>query len=229
MADVGLAVQRAIDKTESMKARADAVGELEQAGTFDDPTQLDAGDSDLDRQLAAVTNASEVDAEIAKMKAELGTGTARAAPQQLRPHRLPASCRTRAGCSARLQTLVFGIPWLPCVRRVARRGDRRRRGIGGVHRRRGEALARNPGTQNQDLGTVGLARSGSAAGVQQQVIGALQSGQTDVLVSSSDHGSGRASAEARAQRRAKLADLHRRGALTDEEFEQQMGLVDSEP
>ncbi len=80
MADVGLAVQRAIDKTESMKARADAVGELEQAGTFDDPTQLDAGESDLDRQLAAVTNAGEVDAEIAKMKAELGTG---AAPQQL--------------------------------------------------------------------------------------------------------------------------------------------------
>ena len=41
MADVGLAMQRAVDKTENMKARADAVGELEQAGTFDDLTELD--------------------------------------------------------------------------------------------------------------------------------------------------------------------------------------------
>ena len=32
MADVGLAMQRAMDKTESMRARAAAVGELEQAG-----------------------------------------------------------------------------------------------------------------------------------------------------------------------------------------------------
>jgi len=36
MADVGLAMQRAIDKTENMKARADAVSELEAAGTFDE-------------------------------------------------------------------------------------------------------------------------------------------------------------------------------------------------
>ena len=40
MADVGLAMQRAIDKTENMKARADAVAELESAGTFDDLTAL---------------------------------------------------------------------------------------------------------------------------------------------------------------------------------------------
>ena len=40
MADVGLAMQRAVDKTEQMKARADAVEELEAAGTFDDITQL---------------------------------------------------------------------------------------------------------------------------------------------------------------------------------------------
>ena len=40
MADVGLAMQRAVDKTENMQARADAVSELEAAGTFDDVTQL---------------------------------------------------------------------------------------------------------------------------------------------------------------------------------------------
>jgi phage shock protein A len=80
MADVGLAMQRAVEKTEDMKARADAVGELEQSGTFEDPLQLGAGEDDVDRQLAQVTNASEVDSELAKMKAELGSG---ATPPQL--------------------------------------------------------------------------------------------------------------------------------------------------
>ena len=82
MADVGLAMQRALDKTENMKARADAVGELEQAGTFEDLTQLDSGEDDVDRQLAQVTSAGEVDAALAKMKAELASG---ATPQQLPP------------------------------------------------------------------------------------------------------------------------------------------------
>lgn len=40
MADVGLAMQRALDKTQNMQARADAVGELEAAGTFEDLTAL---------------------------------------------------------------------------------------------------------------------------------------------------------------------------------------------
>jgi phage shock protein A len=75
MADVGLAVQRAMDKTENMKARADAVGELEQAGTFDDPTELGGGGDDLDHQLEQLTSGSEVDSELAKMKAELAAGT----------------------------------------------------------------------------------------------------------------------------------------------------------
>src|ERR1700678_2951584 len=63
MADVGLAVQRATDKTENMKARAEAVGELEQAGTFDDPAELGGGGDDLDRQLAQVTSESAVNSE----------------------------------------------------------------------------------------------------------------------------------------------------------------------
>jgi phage shock protein A len=80
MADVGLAMQRAIDKTENMKARADAVSELEAAGTFEDLTQLGPGEDDIDRQLAQVTSASEVDSALAKMKAELGGG---ASPAQV--------------------------------------------------------------------------------------------------------------------------------------------------
>jgi phage shock protein A len=75
MADVGLAMQRAVDKTENMRARADAVQELEAAGTFDDLTQLGSGDDDIDRQLSQLTSKSQVDDELAKMKAELGAGS----------------------------------------------------------------------------------------------------------------------------------------------------------
>ena len=74
MADVGLAMQRAIDKTENMKARSDAVQELEAAGTFEDLTALGSGDDDIDRQLKQLSTTSEVDSDLAKMKAELGQG-----------------------------------------------------------------------------------------------------------------------------------------------------------
>jgi phage shock protein A len=74
MADVGLAMQRALDKTENMKARASAVGELEAAGTFEDLTALGSGEDDIDRQLKELSSSTEVDAELAKMKAELGSG-----------------------------------------------------------------------------------------------------------------------------------------------------------
>jgi phage shock protein A len=74
MADVGLAMQRAQDKTENMRARADAVSELEAAGTFDDLTALGPGQDDIDRQLSELSSSSQVDDELAKMKAELGSG-----------------------------------------------------------------------------------------------------------------------------------------------------------
>jgi phage shock protein A len=81
MADVGLAMQRAVDKTENMKARASAVDELEKAGTFEDLTALGSGgQDDIDRQLAQLGTSSAVDDELAKMKAELGSGSG-AAPQ----------------------------------------------------------------------------------------------------------------------------------------------------
>ncbi|HMH47607.1 MAG TPA: PspA/IM30 family protein, partial [Solirubrobacteraceae bacterium] len=81
MADVGLAMQRAVDKTENMKARASAVSELEEAGTFDDITQLGSGEDDIDRQLKQLSSQPEVDDELAKMKSELGQGGAGGAAQ----------------------------------------------------------------------------------------------------------------------------------------------------
>src|SRR5260370_20779722 len=76
MADVGLASQRAGDKTENMKGRAAAGATLEAAGTFDNLTVLGDGEDDIDRQLKALSTTSEVDSDLAKMKAELGQGSA---------------------------------------------------------------------------------------------------------------------------------------------------------
>ena len=71
MQDVGLAVQRAKDKTEQMQARADAIDELTTAGSLQDLTS--SGD-DIDRQLRQISQGTQVDDELAKMKAELGSG-----------------------------------------------------------------------------------------------------------------------------------------------------------
>jgi phage shock protein A len=83
MADLGLAIQRAEDKTEDMRARASAVEELEKAGAFEDITQLGSGPTDIDRELASLTAGQQVDDELAKMKAELGPGTGGGEPQAL--------------------------------------------------------------------------------------------------------------------------------------------------
>ena len=71
MEDVGLAVQRAKDKTEQLQARAAAVDELTAAGALEDFT---SSDDDIDRQLKQIQQSGQVDSELAKIKAELGSG-----------------------------------------------------------------------------------------------------------------------------------------------------------
>jgi phage shock protein A len=71
MADVGLAIQRAKDKTEQMQARAAAVEELTASGALEDFTST--GD-DIDRELAKISQTGQVDDQLAKLKAELGAG-----------------------------------------------------------------------------------------------------------------------------------------------------------
>jgi phage shock protein A len=76
MADTGLAIERARDKTEQMQARAGAVEELIAAGTLEDFT---AGEgTQLDRELAQISKDRQVDAELEALKAEVGAG----APQK---------------------------------------------------------------------------------------------------------------------------------------------------
>ena len=71
MADVGLAVERAKDKTQQLQARAAAVQELTDAGTLEDFTSTD---DDIDRQLKQISQSGQVDQELAKLKAEVGKG-----------------------------------------------------------------------------------------------------------------------------------------------------------
>jgi phage shock protein A len=71
MADTGLAIQRAKEKTEQMQARAAAVDELVASGALEDFT---SSKTELDRELAQISSQTEVDQELAKMKAELGAG-----------------------------------------------------------------------------------------------------------------------------------------------------------
>ena len=77
MSDVGMAVQRAEDKTASMQARAGAIDELVASGALDDVSQQP--NSDIERELAALSAGSDVDAELAAMKQQLGTGEERQA------------------------------------------------------------------------------------------------------------------------------------------------------
>jgi phage shock protein A len=72
MADTGLAIQRARDKTEQMQARASAVEELVEAGALEDFTS--GGQTQLDRELAQIQAGNQVDQELAKLKAEVGPG-----------------------------------------------------------------------------------------------------------------------------------------------------------
>jgi phage shock protein A len=67
MADVGMAVQRAEEKTENMRARSAALDELLESGTLTDYS----GSDDLDRELAKVKAESSVNDMLAKMKEEI--------------------------------------------------------------------------------------------------------------------------------------------------------------
>ena len=80
MTDVGMAIDRAENKTQQLQARAVAIDELVNTGVLADPT-LGGPSSEVDRELARITSTSKVDDDLARLKAELGQGPA--APKQL--------------------------------------------------------------------------------------------------------------------------------------------------
>ena len=67
MGDVGMAIQRAEDKTATMQARAGAIDELIAAGVLDDASSVGAGD-DISRELEAMSSQSEVETELMRLK-----------------------------------------------------------------------------------------------------------------------------------------------------------------
>ena len=80
MGDVGMAMQRAQDKTEQLQARAGALDELIASGALQDAT-LPAGRDDIQAQLDAVTEGGDVEDELARMKVQL-PATAASSPAQ---------------------------------------------------------------------------------------------------------------------------------------------------
>ena len=67
MGDVSLAIERAENKTENMRARAGAIDELVEAGVLDDP--VGGSKDDISRELEKLTSATNVEAELAALKA----------------------------------------------------------------------------------------------------------------------------------------------------------------
>ena len=74
LGDVGLAVQRAEDKTAQMQARAGAIDELVATGALQDVTGT--GKDDLTLELERMASQSEVDAQLAAMRREISGGGA---------------------------------------------------------------------------------------------------------------------------------------------------------
>jgi phage shock protein A len=77
LGDVGQAIQRAEDKTAQMQARAGAIDELIASGALDDVSA--APGDDIARELDALSSQSDVEAELAALKA----GRSPASPQAI--------------------------------------------------------------------------------------------------------------------------------------------------
>ncbi len=71
MGDVGLAMERAEDKVASMQARSGALDELMASGALED---LSSSSDPLQAELDKTASSSSVDAELSRLKGELGSG-----------------------------------------------------------------------------------------------------------------------------------------------------------
>lgn len=101
MTDVNLAVERAQNKVLQMQARASALDELTNSGTL---PELGSGSGDaLDRQIAALGKSSEVDSQLAAMKAQMqlpGASQTKVQEQLPAPSETPSASSGSSGSSA---------------------------------------------------------------------------------------------------------------------------------
>jgi phage shock protein A len=82
MGDVGMAIQRAEDKTATMQARAGAIDELIASGALDDASSIGAGD-DIARELESMSSQSDVELELMRLKGL--SGPSAGTPDALEP------------------------------------------------------------------------------------------------------------------------------------------------
>ena len=85
MGDVGMAIQRAEDKTAQMQARAGAIDELMASGALDDA--VGGHRDDIQSELEAMSASSDVERELARLKGEITAS----APKQLEGRRPTAT------------------------------------------------------------------------------------------------------------------------------------------
>jgi phage shock protein A len=69
MADVGMSIERAENKTADLKARSAALDELIEQGTLEDIT---GREDEVERELAKISQKSSVESDLARIKAEVG-------------------------------------------------------------------------------------------------------------------------------------------------------------
>jgi phage shock protein A len=72
MGDVGMAIQRAEDKTAQMQARAGAIDELLASGALDDA--IGGKRDDIQSELDAISSGSDVETELRRLRGELDSG-----------------------------------------------------------------------------------------------------------------------------------------------------------
>jgi phage shock protein A len=97
MGDVGLAIQRAEDKTAQMQARAGAIDELLASGALEDHV---GGNQDyIQAELDKLGASSDVDSELARMKGEIAAN----APKQIEGNGNGASANGQEAASAEQQ------------------------------------------------------------------------------------------------------------------------------
>ena len=146
----GATMQRAQDKIAGMQARAGAIDELLASGALDD---LSHPVDDIQKELDKVSSTSQVDNELAALKAELGDGRRRrrARPRCRRPSRRATGGRRapdgnltqhQAGPGPDLPDAHDGVPPRPPLRARRRHPDRHRPVLrpGPGHRRRADLL-----------------------------------------------------------------------------------------
>src|SRR5499425_1082526 len=76
MGDVGMAIQRAEDKTAQMQARAGALDELMASGALDDVTGTPR--DDIQAELDSMRGGQNIELELERLKGEIGAGNAQA-------------------------------------------------------------------------------------------------------------------------------------------------------